>query len=515
MAQKRVDFVIKEKGASKAAGGFKKVDNSLSSAAKSAAMYAGAYIGVRGIINITKQAIEAFGVQEAAEKKLEVAFGGVNQSLLDQASALQQVTTFGDETIIGVQASIAAFTDNEQAIARATEATLDMAAATGMDLKAAGDLVAKSLGSSTNALSRYGIEVTGAVGSTERLDTLVGNIADKFAGQAAAAAETMAGQMQQASNAAGDAAESFGELLAPRVIEVANLLKEGAEAVIDFIDSFSYRGDTLSKWSEDLIRLSEQMSRQVQTLLEMEKLYGRESWEAQQAQKALNETRAEHAGILQEIEAAEQGARDSISATTEEVESLEEELVQLGEIAMTVYPMLSQPDTWEEIQESLGRTINMAELFAESLGNAFDPSMDKGDAFKGFVISFLSLLEGVVLASEAVSTALTFTFTGPMGIAAAIAAIGALEGAKALVRNVEFAATGADFVTNGPQLLMVGEAGREQVSVTPLEGPNLNGPQGGITIQVMGDFIGNQDFVEGTLIPAINLAQNQGRASIA
>ena len=515
MAKKRVDFVISEKGAGKVAAGFKKVDNSVASAAKSAAMYAGAYIGVRGIISITKRAIEAFGIQEDAEKKLEVALGGVSKELLAQASALQQLTTSGDETIIGVQASIAAFTDNEQAIARATEATLDMAAATGMDLKAAGDLVAKSLGSSTNALSRYGVEVTGAVGSTERLDTLTGNIADKFAGQAAAAAETMAGQMQQASNAAGDAAESFGELLAPRVIEVANLLKEGAEAVIDFIDSFSYRGDTLSKWSEDLIRLSEQMSRQVQTLLEMEKLYGRESWEAQQAQKALNETRAEHAGILQEIEAAEQGARDSISATTEEVESLEEELVQLGEIAMTVYPMLSQPDTWEEIQESLGRTINMAELFAESLGNAFDPSMDKGDAFKGFVISFLSLLEGVVLASEAVSTALTFTFTGPMGIAAAIAAIGALEGAKALVRNVEFAATGADFVTNGPQLLMVGEAGREQVSVTPLEGPNLNGPQGGITIQVMGDFIGNQDFVEGTLIPAINLAQNQGRASIA
>jgi hypothetical protein len=77
------------------------------------------------------------------------------------------------------------------------------------------------------------------------------------------------------------------------------------------------------------------------------------------------------------------------------------------------------------------------------------------------------------------------------------------------------AATGADFVTDGPQLMMVGEAGREQVSVTPLEGPNLNGPQGGITIQVMGDFIGNQDFVEGTLIPAINLAQNQGRAAIA
>jgi len=32
-----------------------------------------------------------------------------------------------------------------------------------MDLAGAADLVSKTLGSSTNALSRYGIEVTGAV----------------------------------------------------------------------------------------------------------------------------------------------------------------------------------------------------------------------------------------------------------------------------------------------------------------------------------------------------------------
>ena len=515
MAKKRVDFVISEKGAGKVAAGFKKVDNSVASAAKSAAMYAGAYIGVRGIISITKRAIEAFGIQEDAEKKLEVALGGVSKELLAQASALQQLTTSGDETIIGVQASIAAFTDNEQAIARATEATLDMAAATGMDLKAAGDLVAKSLGSSTNALSRYGVEVTGAVGSTERLDTLTGNIADKFAGQAAAAAETMAGQMQQASNAVGDAAESFGELLAPRVVEVAGLLKDGAEAVIEFIDSFSYRGDTLSKWSEDLEGLSEQMSRQVQTLIKMEKLYGRESWEAQQAQDALNKTRAEHAGVLQEIEAAERGARDSISATTEEVESLEDELIQLGEVAMTVYPMLSQPDTWEEIQSDLGTTIDMSNMLAQALGTAFDPDLGAGEGIKGFILQFLSLIEGAILATGALSSALTFAWVPGLGVGAAIAAIATLEAAKAGIGNVKFAATGADFVTDGPQLMMVGEAGREQVSVTPLEGPNLNGPQGGITIQVMGDFIGNQDFVEGTLIPAINLAQNQGRASIA
>ena len=47
-----------------------------------------------------------------------------------------------------------------------------MATAKGMNLSAAADLVAKSVGSSTNALSRYGIQIEG-VGSTERLDSAV------------------------------------------------------------------------------------------------------------------------------------------------------------------------------------------------------------------------------------------------------------------------------------------------------------------------------------------------------
>ena len=45
--------------------------------------------------------------------------------------------------------------------------------------------------------------------------------------------------------------------------------------------------------------------------------------------------------------------------------------------------------------------------------------------------------------------------------------------------QIESAATGADFVTNGKQLLLVGDnpTGRERVQVTPEGSPNINGPQ--------------------------------------
>jgi hypothetical protein len=44
------------------------------------------------------------------------------------------------------------------------------------------------MNSSTNALSRYGIEVEGVVGSTSRLDSITRSITRLYEGQAAAGA---------------------------------------------------------------------------------------------------------------------------------------------------------------------------------------------------------------------------------------------------------------------------------------------------------------------------------------
>jgi len=60
-------------------------------------------------------------------------------------------------------------------------------------------------------------------------------------------------------------------------------------------------------------------------------------------------------------------------------------------------------------------------------------------------------------------------------------------------------ATGGDFVTSGPQMIMVGDnpGGRERVQVTPESSPNINGPQGGGgNIIINGDIYGYDDFRE-------------------
>ena len=89
-----------------------------------------------------------------------------------------------------------------------------------------------------------------------------------------------------------------------------------------------------------------------------------------------------------------------------------------------------------------------------------------------------------------------------LGVAAAATATAA---GIARVSQIKKAQYGADFVTDGPQMMMVGEgSGPERVQVTPLEDPNLEGPSGqGITLNIQGSVIGTEEFTENTLMPQI------------
>ena len=221
MADKNLRIKISEKGAKKTGQAIKGVDKRISTLGASALKAGGAFFAVSGIVHGFKAVIDLSARQELSEKKLEAALGRTSTALLNQAKSLQQVPMFGVENIIEAQAMLAAFTDEEDQIQALTQATVDLAAAKGFDLVSAADLVAKSFGSSTNALTRYGIEVKGAVGSTERLEMLTKNVGELFGGQASAQAETMAGSLAQMKNAVGDAGEAIGDLLAPAVTNFA------------------------------------------------------------------------------------------------------------------------------------------------------------------------------------------------------------------------------------------------------------------------------------------------------
>ena len=162
--------------------------------------------------------VKAFDTQAKAEAKLSTALKGNKKAfkeLTTQARELQKVTIFGDEETIAAQSMLASMGLEEEAIKRLTPLIQDMATAKGMNLSAAADLVAKSVGSSTNALSRYGIQIEGEVGSTERLNSAAEALSEQFKGQAKAAAKAGAGGLKQLQNRFGDLMEKIGEMLIP------------------------------------------------------------------------------------------------------------------------------------------------------------------------------------------------------------------------------------------------------------------------------------------------------------
>ena len=192
---------------------------------------AGIVAAAAAIVGLSYELYKAIGAAneaEAAEAKLKTALGYTSQALLDQAAALQKVTTYGDETIVEAQAMIAMFVKDENQIKAATKATLDLAAAKGMDLVSAAELVAKSIGTSTNALSRHGVVIEGVTGSTERFESAINGINAAFGGQAQVA--TFGGGLTQLANVFSDVQEEIGF-----VITKNNFFVQGLQIVIKWM----------------------------------------------------------------------------------------------------------------------------------------------------------------------------------------------------------------------------------------------------------------------------------------
>lgn len=167
----------------------------------------------------------SYGEQEAAEAKLASQLGRTSQSLLDFASAQQQVTRFGDELTITAMASAAAFTDNEDQIKRITLAAMDYATLMGKDLNVAVMDVSKSIFTNNKLIERQVGALDGVAGSATRFESAMEGVSRVAGGLAKTDGATMLGVLDQMNNAVGDLGESLGKFLAPVVIQTSNAIK--------------------------------------------------------------------------------------------------------------------------------------------------------------------------------------------------------------------------------------------------------------------------------------------------
>ncbi len=173
---------------------------------------------IRTIGNLTK----AYMDQEDSVASMEAALRAtgsytptLSQNLQDLAADLQDVTKYGDESTLemaGLMQSLANL--NGEGLLKTIPLVQDFATGMKIDLLTAASLIGKTLGSTTNALSRYGIilDMTGT--QQEKLAELADVVNSKFGGMAKAMGTTYAGQTTILKNAFGDLKEEMGRAIA-------------------------------------------------------------------------------------------------------------------------------------------------------------------------------------------------------------------------------------------------------------------------------------------------------------
>ena len=301
-------------GADKAAKGTRKVSDGMTKLAKSAAAAGAAYFTAQGIVSGLRTSIDLFAQQELAEKQLTTALGKTSDALLGQASALQRVTTFGDEAIIAQQAFLASLEFTEEQIKQIIPVALDLSAATGISLESAIRNVSKTFSGLSGELGELVPQLRELTAEEMKAGKAVEVLGDLFAGQAAAQTETLAGSLEQMNNVIGDMAEKIGETLAPFVIDLAQFFGNAAEAVGDFFRQFNE--STLEKQVREL----KELGASEEVILQLEK-------------QLANERRNEVLNQIQDSRTIEELNQRAKEALDEQIAAKEEEAKITSEFA--------------------------------------------------------------------------------------------------------------------------------------------------------------------------------------
>lgn len=182
----------------------------------------GTVFGGRALLRGLGSIRRAFQVQEDAVVTLRaslIATGKDGAESLDRltasAAALQQQTKAGDESIIKATASLAQLAPalDVEGLEQAQSAIIGIAETfTKGDLENAALLIGKSIGSTTNALTRYGIQVDTTATAQEKLAQIVAQSSTFFDVAQAKAGSTI-GVLAQLGNAFGDLKEAIGKVI--------------------------------------------------------------------------------------------------------------------------------------------------------------------------------------------------------------------------------------------------------------------------------------------------------------
>jgi hypothetical protein len=311
-----------------------------------------------GLSRAVGELVEAYRVQEQAEAKLKSAILATGQSaelsaqnLIDFAGELQHVTTFGDEATISAMAMLQSLASlSEDGFKKITPLIQDFAIGMSVDLETAASLVGKTLGSTTNALSRYGVVIDMTGTKEEKLAELTTVLESKFGGMARAAADTATGSMTQLQNAMSDLKEAGGGAIAvflqPGVKWLTRLAEEAKKSFERFTDlnELFTEGGYAEATSD--IQLAQRALAQVNEQLALEK----EALEKGMRLRGMTRKEAEESIVALQNKA--EGLRRTIITLGKAAGDTEEKITGIKNIWTEIYGLPEYPKWLKNLYES-------------------------------------------------------------------------------------------------------------------------------------------------------------------
>lgn len=390
---------------------------------KFAAVAGTAAAAIAGIYKVGKDLIDAYKVQEIAETKLAAALKATGDAvgiskyeMLEMASALQGVTTFSDEAIIGAQGLLTTFTKiGKEVFPDALEVALDMSVMFGQDLKQSSISLGKALNEPITGVGRLqevGVSFTETQKDSikafmEQNDiisaqgVILDELKAEFGGVAKAAGEMATASIDQLGNAFTDLKQAQGEALArglaPYIRGLTDLVTKLGEARVAMNEDAEYM-DRLGKvqvTAAESLRYWQNQLELAESKNWLEKIWMRARWAKSIQSKELIEARIKEYELQVKLEKLyEQGETRRANAAKDELVALKEkadELERVEDVHVAALIRLNelQEEDLTASELKLKRTREELELRKEQKA-----SLEKyGDAWQAVEDVILELLD--------------------------------------------------------------------------------------------------------------------------
>lgn len=176
------------------------------------------------------KSVEAYAEGEKSAKALNLALqnqGIYSEELVAKydaiATAIEKKTGIDDDDVKGMFASVQAMIGQKEITKEMADAITDLSAARDIDLKSAGELIAKGINGQTAALKKLGIEVDDHLSKEERTAQILDQVSGKYGGMAESA-NTGLGSVKGLQTALGGLGEEIGSRFAPLIVGATEAL---------------------------------------------------------------------------------------------------------------------------------------------------------------------------------------------------------------------------------------------------------------------------------------------------